>query len=128
MGVAFYIELDKDVEFDTFVDGKSIAHAFDELTSFSKNNGLKSIEDYVYQDVSEFANEFEEIGMDVPEQIEQWFDADDGVSWAADMIKTLKAKSPEFATEYVIDDFKYYLEIFKNAKKVGAKWHLAVDI
>lgn len=124
MGVAFYVELDKDVDFDTFVDGKSIAHVFDELTSFSKNSGLKSLEDYIYQDVSEF----EEIGMDVPEQVEQWFDADEGVSWATNMIKTLEAKSPEFATEYVIDDFKCYLDIFENAKKVGAKWHLAVDI
>jgi hypothetical protein len=42
MGVAFYIELNKDVEFETFVDRKSIA------------------------------NEFEEIGMDIPEQTEQW--------------------------------------------------------
>ena len=129
MGVAFYIELDKeDVDFETFVDGKSIAQAFDKLTIFSQNNGLKSIEDYVYQDVSEFAEEFEDMGMDVPEQMEQWYDAEEGISWATDMIKNLETKSPEFATEYVIDDFKCYLEIFENAKKVDAKWHLAVDI
>ncbi len=129
MSVAFYIELDQeDTDFETFVDGKSIAHAFEALTSFSKSNGLKSIEEYVYQDISEFADEFEGMGMDVPEQMEQWFDAEEGIIWATDMINTLKTKSPAFSSKEIIDDFKCYLEIFENAKKVDAKWHLAVDI
>ncbi len=129
MSVAFYIELDQeDTDFETFVDGKSIAHESEALTSFSKSNGLKSIEEYVYQDISEFADEFEGMGMDVPEQMEQWFDAEEGIIWATDMINTLKTKNPAFSSKEIIDDFKCYLEIFENAKKVNAKWHLAVDV
>jgi len=129
MSVAFYIELDKeDVDFEIFVDGKSIAHAFEELITFSQNNGLKSIEEYVYQDLSEYVDEFEDMGMDVPEQVEQWFDAQEGITWATEMINNLKEKAPKFSSKDIIDDFKCYLEVFENAKKVDAKWHLAIDI
>ena len=127
MSVAFYITLDKkDVDFETFVDGKSIAKVFDELIIFSQSNGLKSFEDYFYQDLSEFEEEFE--GLDILEQIEPWYDAEEGISWVTDMINSLKIKSPEFATKYVIDDFKCYLDIFNYAKKIDAKWHLSIDI
>ncbi len=68
------------------------------------------------------------MGMDVPEQMEQWFDAEEGIIWATDMINTLKTKNPAFSSKEIIDDFKCYLEIFENAKKVNAKWHLAVDV
>jgi len=128
MGIAIYIELDRDVTFETFVDGKSIAYAFDELSSFSKENDLQCIEDFIYQDMSEFTDEFEEIDMDIPEQMKQWYDAQEGISWVKEILETLEAKSPKFTTEDLRDDFRCYLEIFENAKKVGAKWHLAVDI
>ena len=129
MGVAFYIELNKkDVDFETFVDGKSIAHAFEALATFSQSNGLKSIEEYVYQDVSEYADEFKDMGMDIPEQIKQWFDAQEGITWATSMINNLEEKAPEFSSKDIINDFECYLETFENAKKVDAKWHLTVDI
>jgi len=60
--------------------------------------------------------------------MEQWFDAQEGITWATDMINNLKTKTPEFSSEDIIDDFKCYLDIFENAKKVDAKWHLAVDM
>lgn len=127
MSVAYFVVLDKeDVEFDTFVDGKAIAHAFDELTAFCNENNLNGVEDFVSQNLSDFM--MEEFGdIDVPEQEEKWFDAREGVEWANTLIDKIKEKSPIFLQEDILEDLKEYREVFQNAEKAGVKWHLELD-
>lgn len=98
MSVAYYIVLDKeDVDFETFVDGKGIAQSFEELTLFCSDNNVKSIEHFIDQDLSEFMDELE--GIDIPEQTEKWFEAQEGISWAKDLIDKLNSKPPKFPTK-----------------------------
>jgi len=128
MGVAFYIELnkdDKDLDFNPWVEGKPIAWIFEELESFCKKHQIKAISDYVYQDISELEDEFEE--HELPPQIAQWFDAQEGILF----IRNLRDKLIEEQSKLLDDNLEYalsqFLEVFTNAKRVGARWHLAVD-
>lgn len=126
MSVAYFIVLDKDdVDFDPFVNGKAIAHAFDELASFCKQHQLKTIEDFHSQDLSEFVDELDDFEM--PEQEEKWFTADEGVEWVTSLLAKLNSEKPIFASQDIYEDLKEYLEVFKDAKRVCAKWHLELD-
>jgi predicted metal-dependent phosphoesterase TrpH len=126
MSVAYFIVLDKDdVNFDPFVNGKAIAHAFDELESFCKLHQLKTIEDFHSQDLSEFMEELDEFEM--PEQEEAWFTADEGIEWIVSLLAKLNSEKPAFASLAVYDDLNEYLAVFNNAKRAAAKWHLELD-
>ena len=126
MSVAYFIVLDiEDVEFDDLVNGKNIAQAFDELSSFCESHNIKGIEDFHSQDVSEFIDEFDD--LELPEQEEVWFDAKEGIEWVSALIEKLKDEHPRFLTDDILEDLVEYLEVFKNAKSVNAKWHLELD-
>ncbi len=126
MSVAYFIVLDnEEVDFDTFVNGKGIACAFDEINEFCESHELKTIEDFHSQDVSEFMEDFDD--LEIPEQEIKWFSAQEGIDWASSLIDNLESKKPKFLTDEVIEDLQKYLEVFNNSKKVGAKWHLELD-
>jgi len=40
VGLAYFIALDKDVDFDSFVNGKTIARKFDAMSLFCEENGI----------------------------------------------------------------------------------------
>ena len=126
MSVAYFIVLDnEEVDFDTFVNGKAIAHVFDELVEFCETHQLKTIEDFHSQDATEFLEDFDDI--EIPEQEILWFDAQQGIDWVTDLIQKLKTKKPKFATDALIEDLGEYLEVLYNTKKANAKWHLELD-
>lgn len=126
MSLAYFIVLDKkDVEFDDLVNGKNIAQAFDELSGFCESHDLKGIEDFHYQDVSEFIDDFDD--LELPAQEEVWFDAREGIEWVSALIAKLKGERPKFLTDAILEDLVEYLEVFKNAESVNAKWHLELD-
>ena len=126
MSVAYFIVLDNDeVDFDTFVNGKAIAHAFDELVRFCKKHKFKTIEDFFSQDASDFLDEFDDIEM--PEQEVLWFNAQVGIDWATALIEKLKSEKTSFSTDAVIDDLQEYLEVFNKTKEIDAKWHFELD-
>jgi len=123
MSVAYFIVIkNEEVDFDTFVNGKSMAHASDELIEFCKTHKLRTIEDFHSQDMSEFMEDFNDI--EIPEQKIKWFNAQEGIDWASSLIEKLEAEKTKFDTGAVIEDLQEYLEVFKNAKKVDVKWHL----
>ena len=126
MSVAYFIALDnEDVEFDSFVNGKSIAHAMDELSDFCRYHDLKTIENFYSQDVSEIFDELDD--SELTEQEEIWYDADEGIKWATALIGKLKHENPSFLSDAILEDLNEYLDVFRNAKKAGAKWHLELD-
>lgn len=126
MSVAYFIVLEnQEVDFDTFVNGKSIAHAFDDLIEFCNTQKLKTIEDFHSQNTSEFMEDFDY--TDIPEQEIKWFDAQEGIDWASSLIKKIESEEPKFGTCAIIEDLREYLEVFNNAKKVNVKWHLELD-
>lgn len=56
MSVAYYIVLNGDADFDTYVSGKSLAKSADELNRFCVANKIRPVEFYLHQDYSEFLN------------------------------------------------------------------------
>lgn len=126
MSVAYFIVLDnEEVGFDTFVNGKAMAHASDELVEFCEEQKLKSIEDFFSQDASEFMDDLDDIEM--PEQEILWFNAQEGIDWSTALIEKLKSEKPKFPTDAVIEDLQEYLEVFNKTKEIDAKWHIELD-
>jgi len=126
MSAAYFIVLEnEEVDFDSFVNGKNIAHAFDELIEFCKTQKLKTIEDFHSQDIGEFMENFDDI--EIPEQEIKWFNAQEGIDRASSLIEKLESEVPKFDSCAVIEDLKEYLEVFNDAKKVDVKWHLELD-
>jgi hypothetical protein len=127
MSVAYFIVLENEtLDFDTFVNGKNIAHAFDELVSMCKKYELKSIEDFVCQDVSEFlSGELDDV--DIPAQDSLWFEAQEGIDWATSLIDKIRNSAVSFEADPVIEDLNDYIDVFNKAKKHNAKWRFELD-
>ena len=123
MSIAHFIVLDnEEVDFETFVNGKSIANVYEELNIFCKKQGLKTIDDF--QDFGDLLEDFDDI--ETP-NLTKWLEAKEGIDWTTSLISELKSKSTNFDIKPVINDLNEYLAVFKNAAKVGAKWHLELD-
>ena len=127
MSVAYFIVLDnEDVDFDTFVNGKHVAHFANEMLAFCNMHGLKPLEDFFSLDAGEFMDEFDD--MDIPDQDMQWFDAEVGIEWIDELIETLASESSEAWVEPVIEDLNEYKSVLEQARQIGAKWHFELDI
>lgn len=126
MSVAYFIVLDTDdVDFDTFVNGKHVAAVFDDLSSFCQQHGLKTIDDFTCQDISELVDEFDLDELASPSV--EWFAAAHGIGWLERLLQALKSEAPNFASQAVIDDLHEYLSVLKLANQVGAQWHFELD-
>ena len=126
MSIAYFIVLEnEEVDFDTYVNGKAIAHVVDEIAKFCITHGLKTIEDFHSQDFSELMEDFDDI--EIPEQEILWFDAQEEIDWVTTLLEKIESQRPNFATEAIIEDLREYLEVFKNMENVDTKWHLEID-
>ncbi len=131
MSVAFYIILDTEKPgFDTFVNGKAIAHA-DDLDEFCVKAGLPTLESFVSQSREELADMLDE-EIELPEGESgdaQWFEAEEGVNYVDALIAALR-KEPDAAETAadVIDDLLEYKAVLEQAQAIDAKWRLALDM
>jgi len=120
MSTAYFIVLDSDDPgFDAFVDGKLLTRELDIVNGVADSLGLKHLEDYAFQDLSEFGG---------PEMELEWFAADEGIGWVSAILSDLRDQ-PASGTDMagVIDDLEDYLRVFEEAHKRGLKWHLELD-
>lgn len=129
MSVSYYIVLDNnDPGFDTFVNGKALAHE-EELNSLCKKLGLVTFDDFVAMsedDISDLMGD----GMDMPEgEGEKWFTPEEGLEFVAALSSHIQSnpKAVKDATG-CLEDLAEYTSILEKAKSIGAKWHLNLDI
>ncbi len=120
MSTAYFIVLDDDDPgFDAVVDGKMLTKHLNAVNEVAKHLGLKSFEDYAFQDLSEFGG---------PDMKPQWFDATEGVDWASAIIRSLRKEPKSIPdTKAVIEDLEDYIRVFEEARMRGLKWHLELD-
>ena len=122
--MGFYVELDREVGFETFVEGKPLAWVFEELEIFCKEHKLKAISDYVYDDISAFAleNEFEN-------HMKEWHPLLEGIEWIEKLLVVLKEENSKFLGEYTIETFVLILEVLQEAedKNPTIQWHFGID-
>lgn len=129
MSAAYYIVLDnKEKGFDTFVNGKYLAHE-DGLDALCQQLHLKRVEEFLAMsedDISDMLGE----DIDLSEgEGEQWFTPDEGLAWVATLAAHIKA-NPTSVTEPqgCLEDLAEYAKILEKAKGIGANWHLNLDI
>ena len=134
MGTAFYIALDsEDPGFDTFVNGKAVAHAVEELDTICRKEGLATLSDFMGQSMSEFADVLGE-DIDLPEGEgeeggEIWFEPDAGIELIDALVAKIRANPLALGSpEQLLEDLADYRRVLMQAKSIGAKWHLALDV
>ena len=119
MGVGFYVEIDREVDFETYVEGKPLAWVFEELEVFCKERKLKAISDYVYDEVS----------MELIDTMKEWHPLSEGIAWISDLVETLEKEKPSFLGEWTIETFVYVLEVLQKAqeKDPTIQWRFEID-
>lgn len=132
MSVAYYIVLDNDDPgFETFVNGKAVAHAIDDLDGLCDASGLARLESFVGQSAEDYADLLGE-EIEFPEGQESgnlWFEPEAGIAWVDALMAAINA-SPDTLRDRgrVLDDLAEYKKVLVQARDIGARWHLALDI
>ena len=123
MGVAYYVCLDIG-NVSPASDGKVLAEASDELNSIATSLGLKQLDDFFGASEEVLAEyDVEEVAAG------PWFDPEEGVEWFRRMIVHLKENPWGTRNSAdVVAELADFMGVLITAGKLGAKWHLEVDI
>jgi hypothetical protein len=127
MSVAYFIVLDSENPgFDTFVNGKAVAHARDAIYVITDSLGLKGIDD-----LTSFGDLDEE--FDVAEEHREteipWFEPREGIDWIAAIRRHILSNSSLVKEpDRILEDFAEYEQILQSAANIGAKWHFQMDL
>ena len=132
MSVAYYVVLDvEEPGFDTFVNGKAIAHASDELNRLCDMNELPRLDSFIGQSIDEFSELLgEELELLQGNDGEaKWFEPSDGIALIESIVSAIKRRPDSVSSpEAVFDDLAEYRTVLEKARDIKAKWHLALDI
>lgn len=132
MSFAYYIVLDIDQPgFDTFVNGKAIAHALVELDALCNSAKLPSLDSFIGQPIADF-EEFMEEDFDLPAGDDgeaKWFKPSEGITYFAAIITAIE-KNPDSIddADAVLLELQEYIVVLRQAQHINAGWHLALDI
>ena len=134
MSLAYYIVLDNEEPgFETFVNGKAVAHAIDELDALCDRLGLPMLDSFMGQSADELADLLdEEIELpegEDPDDDGKWFEPRTGIRLIDALVTALK-ENPDAveSADSLIEDLTEYHHVLAQAQAIGARWHLAVDI
>lgn len=114
-GVEIYILLEKDEEdFDSFVNGKAIGAALDELDAIAEELGTRTLSSFVTVD---------------PWEPEEWFEPEDGIQAVKALHEALK-KNPRALkkAKIVRKDLREYLDVLTHAKRHGIRFCLQLAV
>ena len=133
MSAAYYIVLDNnDPGFDPFANGKFLSKESDVLAAISELAEQPTLDDFVSLAPDESAAMMEELGGDAGDvefPPERWFSADEGIGWAKAILAEVEKKRSSLKNaDGVISDLREYEQVLSQAKAIGAKWHLQVDL
>lgn len=125
MSTAYFIVLDnEDVDFDSFVNGKFIAQEAKKINTISDNLSLKSIDDFVSQDLGDLEFDYADLG----EFESKWFDPAEGLKWASKIREHVRENPGAVKNkDGVLEDLDEYINVFEKAKKANAQWHFEID-
>jgi hypothetical protein len=131
MSVAYYIVLDKDDPgFETFVNGKAVAHALEELDALCDQAGLPKLENFMGQSMDEFAELLDDdIELPAGEEFQAtWFEPEDGIVFIDTLVQAIRSDPGAVSDrEEVLEDLSEYKNVLTQTAAIAAKWHLAID-
>ncbi|RZS31874.1 hypothetical protein [Corticibacter populi] len=147
--MALYIVLNaEEPGFDTFVEGRAVAQAIDDLTGLCEVAGLPLPDEFVGQAADELdewdededededeADPFDgEEGSpdddeDAPaEPAGQWFAASEGVAYVQALIELAEENADGLEDlDGVLADLRDYLQVLEQAQAARLRWHFAWD-
>lgn len=132
MSVAYYIVLNaEEPGFDTFVNGKAVAHATDELDALCQENGLQTLDSFMGQSMDEISDMLGE-DIELPEGEDgagTWFEPSEGLALFNALIAAIE-RNPSVLDDPlpVLEDLREYKAVLERAAAIEAQWHLALDI
>lgn len=131
MSVACYVVLDRDDPgFDTFVNGKAVAQALDDLDALCCGQGLPTLESFMGQSMEEIEDLLGE-DIDLPDGDDgaaQWFDPADGIALIDALVSAIQqSPTPLPLAGAVLDDLEAFKTVLEQARTIKAQWHLALD-
>jgi hypothetical protein len=98
------------------------------LDGISKKLGIPTFEDFIAMSADDIEDLLGE-DAEIPEQEEKWFTADEGIAFVQAMADYIRANPGAVKHQKaVLEDFEEYAQVFLNAKRIGARWHLNLDI
>lgn len=132
MSLAYYIVLDNEAPgFDTFVNGKAVAHATEALDGVCDALGLPPLDKFLGESLEDLGDMLG-IELELPERASRealWFDPGEGIVLVDALIAHLQAHPDALAsTGDVLEDLAEYRAVLNQARGIGAKWHLAIDM
>ena len=130
MSAAYFVVLEEpDPGFNTFVNGQALAKAATNVNRIARMLGLKTLEDFVSADLTEyFDDEEDDFHGTVADAHIVWFDPAEGLEWATRVGAYIRDNPDDVHdADHVCDDLDEYQELFRNAAEAGIRWHLEVD-
>ncbi|CAM2008082.1 hypothetical protein [Acanthopleuribacter pedis] len=141
MSAAYYIVLDQeDPGFDSFVNGKALARASEELEALTQALGISTFEDWFGDPESDYvgdggdydeSDDDDDFGMEESEDRPisgTWFEPVEGINWLQTLIAHLEEEEAAVENqENITDELNEFLEVLEQAEASGARWHLQID-
>jgi hypothetical protein len=129
VSVAWYIALERKIPgFETFVNGKALAHASELLDSLAIDAGVLPLSGFISASTEELTGFAAAHGMDLKElgtaPAEKWFLPKDGLTTLGALMKA--AESGEIG-DHIVKDLRDFQAVLQSAQANGVRWHLAVD-
>jgi hypothetical protein len=126
MGAALYVVLEKELPgVDTLLDGKMLSKAEKDLEEAATRLGVRPLMEFFSVSADEVSDLLgdDAAGLDIPAQ--QWFAAEEGLR----TVDALLGEADSSAKLRVAkDDLLDFQRVLREAQKLGARWHLAIDI
>ena len=131
MSVAYYIELDdEDPGFETFVNGKALAHAIEDLDALCEREGIARLEDFLGQATDDVDDTLGE-DLELPDDAETealWFAPQSGLDTIDAMVAAINKETAALTdTAGILQELGEYRAVLEQAAALGARWHLALD-
>jgi hypothetical protein len=132
MGTAWYIALEQKIPgFDELlVDGKSLAHATDELDNIARRREVTPLMEFFGAGADEIMDLLSEDGFEGMEGLEpRWFAPSDGLKTTEALLNHIQADPTSVPrADFVLEDLRNFEKVLKRANTEGIRWHLAIDI
>ncbi|GEM_PF-1301324 len=123
MSVAYYIVLNTNAQdFDTFVNGKAVAHSYNKIEALCQQAGLPGPSAFIGQAAAEFEDMLDE-AFELPageEESEKWFEPEAGIVWV-DSLTSLITQNPATLSraQAVLDELQEYRSSRKSTRHPG---------
>lgn len=111
-------------------DGRLLAESTEAINAVLDSIDQPLIDDFVYQDFSDFGDLAGELDVDLSELSSadtDWYEADDGINWLNALIASLDGNAELPNRDSLLSALNDFLQSLEKAKADGVKWRLEIN-